>query len=166
MSRAALLLAPAAVLAALLAGELAAPALPEPPPAPHPDRPPAPAAAPAAATAPDEDALDDRVRDILARPLLHPSRRPPVPAGAAAAVAGPAGAELPRLAGVLIGPAGRRAIFAPAAGKPLVLAEGQSLGRYTIRSIAAGGVVLAGSEGSRTLRPTHLGAPATAGGRP
>jgi hypothetical protein len=154
MTRLVPLLALAATLAAVLALEWAEPALPDLPPPPHAGRP-RPAAAPAPA-APDEDALDELMQTVLDRPVLHPSRRPPGAPAAAAGPAGPAAAaeELPRLSGVLIGPAGRWAMFAPPAGRPLLLAEGGSVGRYTVKTIAPHAVTLTGSEGDRVIRPT------------
>jgi hypothetical protein len=85
---------------------------------------------------------------VLARPLLSASRRPPRVA------AGPRGDTAPdeaRLAGIMIGRFGRRAIFAPAGGgKPLVLAEGEPVNDSTIRSIQPDQVVLASGT---VLRP-------------
>lgn len=83
----------------------------------------------------------------LARPLFSPNRRP------AALATGPADGT-PRLSGILVTPAGRRAIFAGADGKPVVVGEGAAVGRYQVGSIAAGQVVLLGADGSRTLRPS------------
>lgn len=90
---------------------------------------------------------------VLARPLMDPGRRP---------LAGPAvqgdappgeGSGLPRLSGVIIAPEGNRGIFSPAAGKPLILAEGDRIGRYTIKTISPNLVILSGSEGEQLLRP-------------
>jgi hypothetical protein len=82
---------------------------------------------------------------ILARPLFTPDRRPPhqphVEAAPVAAV-GP-----PRLAGVLISPAGKAAIFAADGPKPIVVHEGGKLGQYTVQLIEAGRVTLQGPGG-------------------
>jgi hypothetical protein len=145
-------LALAALLAAGLALELAQPAVPAVPPA----APPPAAAAPAAAS-PDEDALDALVQTILARPVLHPSRRPPDAAEDGPST--PVDDALPRLTGVLVSPEGRRAIFAPGPGRAILLGEGDSLGGYTITSIAPHEVTLAGSQGERVLRPSLIKAP-------
>ena len=80
---------------------------------------------------------------LLQRPLFSPSRRPPPGAGAAG-VSG-----LPRLAGVLVAPGDRHAIFAGG----IVVAEGGSVGRYTVQAIDAGQVTLRGPEGTQVLRP-------------
>lgn len=82
---------------------------------------------------------------LLQRPLFSPSRRPPP----AAAVAAPDRHGPPRLAGVLIAPSGRRAIFADR----VVVAEGGALGRYTVQAIEAGQVTLLGPDGPQVLRP-------------
>ena len=77
---------------------------------------------------------------ILARPLFSSSRRPPKVAKGA----GTAGAPMPRLAGIMITPQGRRAIFAPeGGGKQLVLAEGANVNDVAIRSIQPDRVILA-----------------------
>ncbi len=77
---------------------------------------------------------------ILARPLFSSNRRPAkVDKGA-----GSAGAPMPRLAGIMITPQGRRAIFAPdGGGKQMVLAEGASVNEVAIRSIQPDRVILA-----------------------
>jgi hypothetical protein len=85
---------------------------------------------------------------ILARPLFSVSRRPPKIATNTGHAAAPSDA---RLAGILITPYGRRAIFAPETGKQLVLAEGAPINESTIRQIRADRVILAsGAE----LRPS------------
>lgn len=94
----------------------------------------------------------------LARPLFSPGRRPPAAATPAAAGAAP---SLPRIAGVVVTPAGRRAIFAMKGAKPLVVGEGGQVAGFTVESIRAGEVVLRGPEGERVLTPTFdLEAPA------
>ena len=74
----------------------------------------------------------------------------PGPAESAAA-----DAALPRLSGTFVGPTGRRALFAEAGDGFRDLAEGQVLGRYVIRAILPGMVVLNGPEGERVLYTTH-----------
>ncbi len=108
------------------------------------------AAHPAAArvAAPDESAR--WAETVLARPLFSPQRRPPAPAAAAAQAA----TTLPRLSGILVGPGGARAIFAPdGGGKPIVLSPGARLDGGVIRAIGVGGVVLARAGGEQVLRP-------------
>jgi hypothetical protein len=99
-------------------------------------------------------ALSKLVDKILARPLFSPDRRPPPPApGGPAATATVSG--LPRLAGVLVGPFGRSAIFAPASGgKPVTAAEGARLGAYTVQSIEIGQVTVQGPNGVQVLHPS------------
>jgi hypothetical protein len=86
-------------------------------------------------------AVADWAASTLARPLFSISRRPPK----VEARAGPSAApDQARLAGILIGRFGRRAIFAPeGGGKPLVLGEGAPINESVIRSIEPSQVVLA-----------------------
>jgi len=91
------------------------------------------------------------VKTALERPLFSQTRRPP--GAQPVAAAGPQG--LPRLTGVMLGPFGRRAVFAgPEGGKPLVVEAGDSVGEFRVRSIDADGVTLTGPEGERHLRPS------------
>ena len=89
-------------------------------------------------------------RLILARPLFSPSRRPGhVAVGST---------ELPRLAGIIIGPAGARAIFASAGGSRAVVAgPGGRAGPYLIRAVDAAGVAVLGPAGPQILRPVYDG---------
>ena len=98
----------------------------------------------------------DRIAALLARPLFNPDRRPvPGTAGGSAGVPEP-----PRLAGILVGPAGRSAIFAGTGeGQQIVLREGGSVGGFTVRAIAPGQVTVLGPTGPRVLRPAFDGAP-------
>ena len=93
------------------------------------------------------------VAEILARPLFSPDRRP---VAAAVVVGGPAAPGLPRLAGVMVTPAGRRAIFAGAGAsdKPLALAEGGRIGAFVISRIDDGAVTVTGPDGARVIRPS------------
>lgn len=106
---------------------------------------------PAASTPAERaDETDAQVAVILGRPLFSRDRRPEDAAVAVAAAA----AELPRLTGIVIGPDGRHAFFAPAAGgKAAVVAEGGTLGPYRIVSITAGGVRVEGPGAPRVLTP-------------
>ncbi len=113
------------------------------------------------AAAPDRS--EQWAATVLARPLFSPQRRP---ATSAAAAAQPA-AKLPRLAGILVGPGGARAIFAPeGGGKPIVLGPGASLNGGVIRGIGLGGVVLARAGGEQVLHPSFDAASATAAAAP
>ncbi len=81
---------------------------------------------------------------VLERPVFSISRRPP---RVAARSAGQAVAGQARLSGIMIGHAGRRAIFAPeGGGKPLVLAEGATINDSTIRRIQPDRVILASGQ--------------------
>lgn len=93
---------------------------------------------------------------VLARPLFNPDRRPPAPPAAPA----PPPDSLPRLAGTLVGPGGKRAIFATG-DKPAVLAEGSSIDAWTVQAISAGMVTLIGPDGPRVLRVSFATGDAT-----
>jgi hypothetical protein len=87
-------------------------------------------------------------RTILDRPLFSPSRRP----GRAAV----ASTELPRLAGIIIGPGGNRAIFASAGDtRAVVVGAGAHAGPYLIRAVGLTGVSVTGPNGPELLRPVY-----------
>ena len=92
---------------------------------------------------------------ILARPLFNPDRRPEAP-GTTPAPAAPGRVEPPRLAGILMTPTGRSAIFATADanGRGTVVREGGTVGAWQVETIHAGDVQLAGPNGRLTVRPT------------
>jgi hypothetical protein len=98
------------------------------------------------------------VQKALARPLFAPGRRPPAPPEQRRTAA--AAFVLPRLTGVMVGPTDRTAIFAGAAGgKPLVTREGSRIGDDMIDMIEPGRVTVTGPEGSRVLLPSFDAAP-------
>ncbi len=98
--------------------------------------------------APAADLVRDWSGTALARPLFSRQRRP-----AATAVAGP---RQPRLAGIVIGPSGARAIFAgDGSARGTVAGVGQQAGDWKVLAIAADGVQVTGPGGSRTLRPSR-----------
>ncbi len=105
---------------------------------------------PGPAAARPDDTPGDAVK-ILARPLFSPGRRPVAPN--VVAEAAPPASVLPRLTGVLVTAAGKSAIFA-AEPRATVVQEGGRLGRFTVRSIRPGQVVVAGPDGLRTLQPS------------
>ena len=106
----------------------------------------------AARVAADTDRLPEMEAMILARPLFEASRRPPERRTTGAGASTP---SLPRLAGIIVGPAGRSVIFAgPTGERPLVLAEGDKVGGYLIQSIVADQVVVTSRDGSRVLHPS------------
>lgn len=96
---------------------------------------------------------------ILARPLFNPSRRPvaSVTAGAQQSL---------RLAGIIISPTGRKAIFA-VSGVPekagadktslrgMPVGEGEQAGPWHVRHIGAQTVEVDGAGGVQTLRPAR-----------
>ena len=105
----------------------------------------------AGAAAPLADQAPAWVATALARPLFAVTRRPPPPSAAAGAMAAPA---LPRLAGVMVTPQRRTALFAAAKGaKPVVVAEGDHLAGFTIVTIDTDAVTVAGPGGTRRIKP-------------
>jgi hypothetical protein len=109
-------------------------------------------------SAPSADHTGDWVTTALARPLFSPNRR------AAAEVATVGGGRsvpgLPRLAGILVGPFGRTAIFATDGPKPIVVREGERVAAYTVKSIEATQVRLTGPDGTQVLYPSFAAAAA------
>jgi hypothetical protein len=96
--------------------------------------------------------IDRWVATILARPPLDPTRRPPNhESGPVMAHGGSDGP--PRLTGVMISPEDRVAFFAPEGAKPAAVKEGAHIGRWTVRAIEAGQVILVGPDGTHTLHP-------------
>jgi hypothetical protein len=88
---------------------------------------------------------------ILARPLFSPSRRPPQSKlGNAADDSGLADS---RLAGIVIEPGRRFAIFAPQGAKFLTVTEGETVSGWRVDSISPREVSLSGPDGTRILQP-------------
>lgn len=136
-----------ALLVAILPFEwlpAAAPPVPKPAVAPR----------PAAATPSDADQKDtgDWADTVLGRPLFTVGRRPPKSSGGGHLASN---TGLPRLAGIMITPAGKKAIFAPDGAKPLVLGEGGALDDATVRTIKRDRVVVTGPKGEQVLWPTY-----------
>lgn len=97
-------------------------------------------------------ATERYVEFALARPLFSRDRRP-TPAVAVAGENG--GMALPRLAGILVGPFGRTALFAGGDGrKSLAVAEGGTVGPYTIKSIEPYAITVDGPDGEHEVRPS------------
>jgi len=86
----------------------------------------------------------------LARPLFSATRRPS--SGPAEPTPGDLGGN--RLAGIVIEPDRRLAIFVVTGGKPLTLAEGESVNGWQIENITPSEVSLIGRGGTKTLQPT------------
>lgn len=120
------------------------------------------------ASAPDLNQVARWAEIALARPLFSPGRRPPaVTHGAAPAAEAPP--ALPRVAGVMVTPAGRRVIFSAKDAKPVVVGEGGRVGAFTVQSIRAGQVTVEGPGGVRVLGPSfdpEAPVPAPAGALP
>jgi hypothetical protein len=97
-----------------------------------------------------EDHTDSWVATALARPLFSRDRKPtPVVAKSGG---GPTLVTLPRLTGVIVGPFGRTAIFAGTdGGKPVVVAEGSTVGPYTVQTIRPEGVKVTGPGGEQLV---------------
>ena len=92
--------------------------------------------------------VQDWTRSILARPLFSPSRRPP-----SVTVSGP---ERPRLAGIILGPGDKKAIFAGSGtARGVVAAIGQQAGAWRVLAIDASGVRVMGPDGVRLLHPSR-----------
>ena len=114
--------------------------------------PPTPTNAPqAAASVPEPVAA--WVATAVGRPLFAVDRRPPAVAAAASVAAGPQ--NLPRLAGIVVSPRGRSAIFAGAGDKSTVVAEGAAVGPWRVVAIHADAVDVAGPQGARTVKPAY-----------
>jgi hypothetical protein len=89
---------------------------------------------------------------ILARPLFNRDRRPVANPGDNAPQTTKG---LPRLAGILVSPLGRTAIFAASdGGKPIAVPEGGRLGELIVQAIEFGQVTMSGPEGQRILQPS------------
>jgi hypothetical protein len=90
-----------------------------------------------------------RVATILARPIFSPDRRP-IEHGVQAVTPG-----LTRLAGVIVSPLGKTAIFAAfVGGKAIAVGEGGRVGAFFVEAIEAGVVLVTGPGGQQLLRPT------------
>jgi hypothetical protein len=113
----------------------------------------APPAAPGAGGAHPPGAGAAKLVDvILGRPLFNSDRRPTADDNSLGR-AGQSG-DLPRLAGVIVTPDGRRAIFEPGGGKrPVVVDVGDALGAWRVREIATDAVTVVGPGGAQRLEP-------------
>lgn len=90
------------------------------------------------------------IRDILERPLFHPSRRMPSALGAlrgAPPLAEPTG----RLVGVVIGLDGREALFAAADNRVTIVRQGGNLHGWIVQTIEPDRVILVSGQGQRTV---------------
>ena len=89
---------------------------------------------------------------VLGRPLFTVGRKPPKSSGGGHLVAN---TGLPRLAGIMITPSGKWAIFAPDGAKALVLAQGGAIEDATVQTIKRDRVVVNGPKGEQVLWPTY-----------
>jgi hypothetical protein len=108
------------------------------------------------------DHTGEWIAAVLARPVFSPDRRPAAVVASAVGVALPQG--LPRLSGVLVGPFGRRAIFAVEGRRPLVVDEGGRIDAWTVRTIGEDAVEVSGPGGARTLHPSFASSAASPAG--
>jgi hypothetical protein len=100
------------------------------------------------------DRAEQWVAAILARPLFSPTRRASVRTPQDGGTAAPPG--LPRLAGILVSPLGKAAIFAGIGEtKPVVVREGARVGSYVVRSIRPDQITLRGPDGERIVSPSY-----------
>jgi len=95
---------------------------------------------------------------VAARPLFAESRQPSHQVSLG-------GDGLPRLAGIMITPMARRAIFAEG-DKQVVLAEGQELGNLIVRRISFNSVVVDEMGRALTMWPRFDASPATLPAKP
>ncbi len=65
--------------------------------------------------------------------------------------------DLPRLTGIVVGPAHRTAIFEAPAGQPSALQEGDSIASYVVRLIRPNTVQVEAGGRSYTIAPAPLG---------
>ena len=87
---------------------------------------------------------------LLTRPLFSPTRLPPDDTDPRSRDQAP---TLPRLAGVIVTSAGRRAIFAAPGGKSVVLKEGDRLNAFVVQTIWPRQVILRDPDGIHQLSP-------------
>jgi len=104
---------------------------------------------------------DRLVAEILKRPLFTEGRRPPQPKIVKA--------EPPRLqgrlAGVMLRPNSRIALFTRPGGRPVSIKEGDIIDGWTAAKIEEGQVVLTSSFGQQIVKPTNGGAEELTPGR-
>jgi len=110
-----------------------------------------------------DDRADKLVAEILKRPLFSEERQPPHPKIVKAEPPKLQG----RLAGVMLRPDGRVALFTRPGGRPVSVKEGDVIDGWTTAKIEAGRVTLTSSFGEQVVKPTNGGADElTPGSRP
>jgi hypothetical protein len=115
--------------------------------------------------------LDQWVASIRERPLFTPGRRPPAaPPPPAAPEAAVVAHELAsRLAGLMIQPNRREALFAAEGQKPVAVGLGDWIEGWQVTAIETDGVMLSGPSGERRLEPTgseHARSDSSSSGKP
>jgi hypothetical protein len=96
--------------------------------------------------------LDQHIRTVLARPLFSPGRKL---AGNVVA----AGAELPRLTGIVASTDAAVAIFQPAGGgKPVVVQHGDSIAGWEVSAVEMDAVSLRKADDRIVLKPSFTDA--------
>jgi hypothetical protein len=105
------------------------------------------------------DPVEAWATTALERPLMREGRRPAKEAGDPQRK----GDDVLRLAGVITGPFGNRAIFiVPGATKPVIAKVGAEITDFVVRTIEPGWVVADAAGTSRTYRPLSAGKLASA----
>jgi len=99
--------------------------------------------------------VDDLVTTILEHPLFTASRTPPAPPPSPQEAVKTAPELRARLAGMIVGPEDREALFARDAGPVVAVHEQQAIDGWTVASIDAEKVVLRSDFGERVLHPTE-----------
>ncbi|MGH7044781.1 MAG: hypothetical protein ACREE2_00140 [Stellaceae bacterium] len=112
---------------------------------------PAPSPLPAPPPRGMDSGYDTLMATALARPLFSSTRRPP--RGNSTDQADDTGLADTRLAGIVITPGHRIAIFAPTDAKAVTVTEGQTVGSWRVESITPLEVSLSGPDGTKTLQP-------------
>jgi hypothetical protein len=102
----------------------------------------------------DAKGSDEWADTITERPLFTASRRPPKASASGKTVNN---SGMPRLSGIIVTEASRRAIFMPEGGKAVVVAEGASMDDITIRRIAIDRVFISTPKGDEVLYPSFDG---------
>lgn len=98
---------------------------------------------------------DDLTKTILDHPLFTASRMPPAAPQMPQAAAKTAPQLHARLAGMIVGPDDREALFARDAGPVVAVHEQQEIDGWKVASIDAEKVVLQSDFGERVLHPTE-----------
>ena len=102
--------------------------------------------------------MEAAVAEILARPLFSPARKPLqiLSVSNAGEISGDTPPQLHgRLAGVMIRPGAREALFTRAGQRPIAVKVGGEIDGWKIAAIEPDRVILSSAFGSQTVRPTN-----------